>query len=163
MSPLVLSCALLVAATAPTQLTGMFAETTKDFGNVPRGSLNVHRFEMTNTLDRPVRVGGVRVSCNCTAATAVKDVAAPGEKIVVEAKYNTTSFSGTRTVTVYVSFIEPYSETVSLRVTGFSRQDIVLNPGQADFGVVARGAGATKVIDVEYAGGLALEVREQTA
>ncbi|MGL4464246.1 MAG: hypothetical protein ACRC1K_19015, partial [Planctomycetia bacterium] len=46
---------------------------------------------------------------------------------------------------------------------GFSRQDIVLNPGQADFGVVARGAGATKVIDVEYAGGLALEVREQTA
>jgi hypothetical protein len=69
---------------------------------------------------------------------------------------DTAKFTNAKTVHVYVSVgSEQYGSSAELKVTAFSRQDVVFNPGEVRFGSVNVGEGAEKKIDVEYAGGLA--------
>lgn len=150
----------LIAFQALGGLGDLFDSTSKDFGNVPRGSVNVHRFTLKNTTANTLSVDNVRSTCVCAVPTAIKPKAAPGEEIVIEVKYDTTSFVGARGMTVYVTFQAPGYETVQLRVAGFSRQDVVFNPGQIDFGVVPLGTAMTKRCKVEYAGALDWKITE---
>jgi hypothetical protein len=53
-----------------------------------------------------------------------------------------------------------YFSTAELKVSTFSRPDVVFNPGQVDFGVVSHGQLARQVLDVEYAGALNWRVTE---
>lgn len=62
-STLLYSAVLL--AQLPSGLTELFDHTTHDFGNVPHGSMNVHRFALKNTTGSTVRVSGVSSSCHC--------------------------------------------------------------------------------------------------
>ena len=135
-------------------VSDLFDSRVKDFGNVPHGSVNVHQFVLTNTTGSVVRVSGLRSSCVCATAKAVNEEAQPGEKLIIEVAYNARKFTGSRSMTVYVTFSSPYYETVLLRVSGYSRQDVVFNPGQIDFGSLSRGDEASKTVKVEYAGGL---------
>lgn len=136
-------------------LVDLFDSTQKDFGSVPRGSVSVHRFVLTNSTAQRIHASGVRSSCVCATPTLVSDDAEPGGTIVVEVAFNTTTFTGPRSMSIYVSFDQPHFETVTLRVNGVSRPDVVFNPGQIDFGVVEpNAAGLTKSVRIEYAGAL---------
>jgi hypothetical protein len=57
-------------------------------------------------------------------------------------------------MTIYATFDRPVVQTVALRVRGFSRQDVVCNPGQIDFGAVHGGSTAHQSATIEYAGSL---------
>lgn len=141
---------LLVSTTSG--LTDMFDSTTKDFGNVPYGSINLHRFVLKNTSNQTIRCNSARSSCHCATPKILSETAGPGEELVIEVKYDAGKFTGQRSMTISVQFAEPTYETVTLRVTGNSRQDIVLRPSLIDFGVVPQGTAPTQSVVIEYRG-----------
>src|SRR5205807_1084475 len=69
-------------------------------------------------------------------------------------------FNGAKSVKVYVTVGPEYVSTATLTVTANARQDVVFNPGEIEFGNVARGQAPNKYIDVEYVGGLDWHVTE---
>src|SRR5690606_791404 len=129
------AAALVMAPAAPAQPTdSMFRERVKDFGTVPRGPVLKHYFYLTNTADQPLHIGGVRVSCGCVTASASRGVVPPGESAAVIAQMATRRFTGAKAVTVYVTFVSPRYEEVSLRVEAFARTDLQIHPDTLDFG-----------------------------
>ncbi len=146
----ILSLVMTVPAFAG--LEQLFDTTSKDFGMVPHGSVQIHRFILTNTTNSTIRVSSFRSSCKCATPKVEVKSAAPGEQIVVEVEYNTRTFTGSRSMTITVTFDQPRLESVALRVSGYSRQDVVFNPSQVSFGVVSRGKATERTLKVEYAG-----------
>ena len=66
-------------------------------------------------------------------------------------------------MTIYVYFSEPTNEVVSLRVQGFSRTDVVSNPGSVDFGTFTKGEPVSRTAKIEYAGTLDWRIQETLA
>lgn len=152
---MLLGVGAVVGAVAPVQAgaTEYFAETTKDFGTTPRGPVLVHYFVVKNTSGQPVTLGTPRVSCGCTSAAVVKSQLAPGESTAVVAHMDTrriTTSGTTKQVTVYVPFLSPYLEEVSLLVRTVVRDDLVLTPDTLGFGTVRKGQGGTATTRVTF-------------
>ena len=152
---MLLGVGALVGAAAPVQAgaTEYFTELVKDFGTTPRGPVLVHYFVVRNTSGQPVTLGTPRVSCGCTSAAVVKNQLAPGETTAVIAHMDTRkiNYSGTsKQVTVFVPFLTPYLEEVSLTVRTVVRDDLVLTPDTLAFGTVRKGQGGTATTRVTF-------------
>lgn len=150
----------------------LFQETSHDFGVVAGGSNASHAFPIVNSTDQPIRIVAFTASCGCTKITtgsrvlqptvpgetitlnpATYIVLAPGQKSVVAIELDTRKFVGQqKSSTVVVAFDQPTRADVRLTVSAYIRQDVVLNPGAALFGSLARGQAALRTIDIEYAG-----------
>jgi hypothetical protein len=143
-----------VGSTAPSGFAASFDSLYKDFGTVPHGSQSVHRFTFTNKTDKEVVVTSVRSSCHCATPRAVTTIAKPGEKLEIEVIYDAKKFLNERSMTITVDMQSDHYEQVQLRVRGFSRQDVILEPGQLDFGVAKIGKEQKQTIRLEYAGPL---------
>jgi hypothetical protein len=61
-------------------------------------------------------------------------------------------FTGQKTVWVYVTVGPEYVSTATLTLTANARSDVVFNPGEVNFGVVAQGQQPVQTVDIEYAG-----------
>lgn len=155
-----LSAWCAVALLLPAGVGDMFLTTSKDFGNVPYGSANVHEFVLRNTSQEEVQVSTVQSSCHCATPRIVKDRAAPGEELIVEVTYDASKFSGPRSMTITVNFLKPYGERAFLRVNGVSRTDVTLNPSQVDFGTVPKGSSPSKTVAIQYNGGSPWKIEE---
>lgn len=129
-----------------------FASTSHDFGTVARGAVAEHLFWFTNTSAYDVHVRDVRTTCGCTTPSVVQATVKSGQRGAVRAVFNTRSFTGQRSATIIVVFDRPYYAEVQLRVRGFVRCDVVLQPGSLDFGTVRQGQTAEQAVGVEYAG-----------
>jgi hypothetical protein len=151
---------LIAAGPAQAGLESLFDTTAHDFGMVPHGSVQIHRFVLTNTTSSTLRISSYHSSCKCATPKVENKTAAPGEQLVVQVEYNTRIFTGPRSMTISVSFDQPRLETVHLRVSGYSRQDVVFNPSQIAFGIVPFGKGAQSQVKVEYAGGADFRINE---
>jgi len=149
-----------VATPAPSGFAGSFDSLYKDFGTVPHGSQQVHRFTFTNGSDKEVHILGVRSSCHCASPRAVNDAAKPGEKIVIEVMYDATKFLNERSMTITVDMQSDHWEQVQIKVRGFSRQDVILEPGKVDLGVVKVGKEQTQKLRLEYAGNLDWRIQD---
>jgi len=162
---LVLVALLGTTASAPGQTREwadkLFAKggTTHNFGNVPRGAVLSHQFTMTNIYAVPLEIIGTRVSCGCVTVKPAVSVLQPKESTAVEITMDGRRFTGPKTVVIYISVGPQYTSTATLQVSANSRADIVFNPGQVNFGVVASGQAPTQIIDVEYAGQLDWRVK----
>jgi Protein of unknown function (DUF1573) len=140
-------CLVLVAglaAAAPAVAGGtwadaMFDELSKDFGSVPRGPTLTHPFRVVNNTKSPVVISGIRVSCGCTSAVALKNTLQPGEETAVVAKMDTSRFIGVKSVTIYVQFSQPAFEEVRLWVQANARNDFALSSDTLALGQVKRG------------------------
>ena len=148
---LALTCRTATADVEDVEVATLFADTVHDFGVVPRGSVNVHRFVLTNTTDQTIRIDKLALSCNCTTALLMQQSAAPGEEIVIEAAYSTHGFVGERQVSIHVDFAEP-RQRVTLQVRGTSRGDLAFSPERIDLGSVPQGRTATGSLQVHYTG-----------
>jgi hypothetical protein len=127
-----------------------------DFGTVAHGAELYYKFKVTNIYAVPLDIAELRVSCGCVTATAPQKTIAPKESAYVEARMDTTRFTGDKSVTIFVSVNnKEYSSSAELKVSAKIRQDVVFNPGQVEFGVVNQGETVTRVIDIDYAGALA--------
>ena len=136
-------------------LTGVFPERAYDFGNVARGSQIRHAFLMVNRTNSDIRIADWRTKCGCTDVRVGARVIPPGTQTTVEATINTTNFQGHKASGLTLILDRPAWVEVDLNLTCFIRGDIVMNPGQVDFGTVRRSA--TKLpsasLTLVYAGG----------
>ncbi len=125
---------------------------THDFGTVARAANTEHRFYIKNPLDRDLHIRSVRASCGCTTPIVETEWIKPGETGSILARFNTGTFTGQRGATLTVSFDQPYYAELQLRVSGYIRSDVVLFPGEANFGNVPEGQSKSIDLQLDYAG-----------
>ena len=123
-----------------------------DFGTVARGAQLKHSFKLTNIYKVPLQITNVSVECGCVTATPSTKILQPSETAQLDINMDTARFSGHKQVKVRVTVGPEYVSTATVTVNAFARQDVVFNPGEIDFGAVAKGQTPTKFIDVEHAG-----------
>ena len=144
----------------------LFTEKVKDFGIAPRGPVLVHYFRFTNTTNQTLTLGQPRVSCGCTSASVSKNSLAPGESAAVIAMMDTRRFqyaNVTKAVTVYVPFLGPTHEEVSLKVQAICRDDLMMSPDTLAFGTVTRGKAATVSTKVTFTSDPQWEIKDCTS
>jgi hypothetical protein len=126
---------------------------THDFGSVPRGTQLYYRFKMKNIYAVPLELSA-RVGCNCVTLTPLSQILQPRQEGYLDITMDSSRFTGQKSVNIYITASNPdYASSTTLQVSAYSRTDVVVNPGQINFGVVPRGQGtALQSLDVEYAG-----------
>lgn len=130
----------------------MFDETQHNFGTVARSAKTEYRFRFKNIYVPEVHVSGIRASCGCTTPWVTKDTLKTYEESEIVAHFNTDRFSGQRGATLTVTFDRPYFAEVQLRVDGYIRTDVVVDPGSIEFGAIEQGRTAEKQVRIAYAG-----------
>jgi hypothetical protein len=156
MNKLVLGSVLVVAAFAGQASAGArdyFTEFVKDFGTTPRGPVLTHYFAIKNTTNAQVTIGQPRVSCGCVSTNLLKSTLAPGETTAVLAMMDTRRIPQAgvlKAVTVYVPFLSPTLEEVSLQVQTITRDDLVMTPESLAFGTVRQGQAGTASMKVTF-------------
>lgn len=130
----------------------MFKETQYNFGSVARGAKTEHRFKFENLYLEDIHISGIRASCGCTTPWVTKDTLKTYETSEIVAHFNTDRFSGQRGATLTVTIDRPYYAEVQLRVDGYIRTDVVVDPGSIEFGSLDQGQPAEKHANVNYAG-----------
>lgn len=150
---------LLVAGTSATAqelnwAEKMFSELKHDFGVVARGADVRHQIVITNLYEEDIEITNVGTTCGCTAARPDRNRLKTHEKAYIEVKMNTEKFMRRKdsNVDVTVTFDGGSSKTVRIPITAYIRSDVVLKPGNADFGSVEFGIGAKRTLDIAYAG-----------
>jgi hypothetical protein len=134
---------------------------THDFGSVPRGTQLYYRFKMKNIYAVPLELNA-RVGCHCVTVTPLSQVLQPRQEAYLDITMDSSRFAGHKSVNIYITATNPeYASSTTLSVSAYSRTDVVVNPGQINFGVVPHGqATASQTLDVEYAGVLDWRVSE---
>ena len=135
-------------------LTTAFPERAYDFGTVARGSQLRHAFPIVNTTRDDIRIADWRTKCGCTDVKVGARVIPPGTQTTVEATINTTNFQGDKASGLTLILDRPVFVEVDLNLRCFIRGDVVMNPGQFDFGVWRRSSRLpTASLTLAYAGG----------
>jgi hypothetical protein len=133
---------------------------THDFGSVPRGTQLFYKFKMKNIYAVPLVVEA-RVGCHCVTVSPVSQVLQPRQEATLDVSMDTSKLAGHKSVNIYITVGPQFVSQTTLTVSCISRTDVVVNPGQINFGVVPQGQGtAPQTIDVEYAGVLDWRVSE---
>lgn len=123
-----------------------------DFGKVARGAKVEHHFKFRNIYVEDLHVASIRTSCGCTSPRVSQDTLKTYDEASIIAHFNTDTFTGQRGATLTVVFDKPYYAEVQLRVDGYIRTDVILDPPGVDFGTVDVGGGTEKDLTVSYAG-----------
>lgn len=131
---------------------GLFPVKTHDFGTVAVASKTEFVFPIRNNTNQDIRISNVRASCGCTTPILKQQWIKSGEEGQLIARYNTDSFWGKKGATLTVVIDRPQFAEVQLRVDGYIRRDVVVNPGAVDFGKVSVGETAERRVSVAYAG-----------
>lgn len=123
-----------------------------DFGEVPHGTVCIHRFTITNIYDVPLQITEVRKSCHCLDYIPMTKVLQPNESAEFVVTMNTGKFVGFNAQTLYVTFGPKYVSTAILRLQATSRTDVSLQPGAIQFGVVPPGTRVVQRVLIKYSG-----------
>ncbi len=127
-------------------------EIAYDFGTVPKGTLCVTKFTITNIYAVPVQVTDIRRTSETVQAYPPQKVLQAYDKAEFVVTLDSSKFTGAGTETVQVSFGPTNVSTATLRVSAVSRADVMLAPGSLNFGVVTPGSTPTKSVTLEYTG-----------
>lgn len=130
----------------------MFQTLEHNFGTVARGAEAEYDFVLQNLYKEDIHIAEVRSSCGCTTPSIVKPTLKSWETGAIHAKLNSRSFLGYKKATITVVIDQPFPAEVQLEIQGFIRQDVVLQPGAAEFGELDAGSDAEKRLVVSYAG-----------
>jgi len=134
--------------------------TAHDFGSVPRGTQLKYSFALKNIWAVPMQITDIRVTCGCVKATPSARLLQPHESATLDIDMDGRRFTGPKSVTVYVTVGPEYISTAAVKVNAVARADVVLNPGEINFGVVSSGQTPTQTVDVEYAGAMDWRITE---
>lgn len=130
----------------------MFEKLNHDFGVVARGADARYRLKLTNKYKEPVHIASVTTSCGCTAAKPSKDSLVSHETAYIEITMDTRKFQHEKNSSVTVVIDQPLHAEVRIPIKAYIRTDVVLTPGGAEFGAVAKGADLERTIGIAYAG-----------
>ncbi len=128
------------------------AVVTHNFGEVPHGTLCVHKFTITNVYDVPMQITDVRKSCSCLDYIPMTKVLEPNETAEFTVTMNTAKFVGQNAQTFYVAFGPKFVSTAVIRVSATSRTDVSVSPGAVSFGTVPQGTRLNQSVQVKYSG-----------
>lgn len=129
-------------------------ERAYDFGTVARGSQIRHAFPLVNRTSSEIRILNWETKCGCTNVRVGAKVIPPGTQTTIEATIDTTKFLGFKPSGLTLVFERPDFVRVDLNLSCFIRGDLVMNPGQIDFGIVRRSEKLpTASLTLTYAGG----------
>jgi hypothetical protein len=109
-----------------------------DFGTVARGSQVRHSFPLVNRTDQEIRIVNWQTKCGCTNVRVGAKLIPPGTQTTIEATIDTSRFLGYKPSGLTLVFDRPASVQIDLNLNCFIRGDIIMNPGQVDFGIVRR-------------------------
>ncbi len=132
----------------------MFSELKYDFGSVARGADVRHDIIITNIYKEDIEIVNVGTTCGCTAATPDKKLLKTHEKARINVEMNTKKFMRQKdsNVDVTVRFNGVHTKTIRVPISAYIRPDVVVTPGNAEFGSVEFGNGSERTIDISYAG-----------
>ena len=136
---------------------------TIDFGTVARAATTEHRFHIRNPLQQDLHLQSVRASCGCTTPTIETKVIKPGEVGTIHARFNTDRFTGQKQAKLVVSITSPFFTELHLNVRGYIRSDIVLTPGEIEFGQIPEGSPKQIEMRLDYAGRSDWKIKEVTS
>jgi hypothetical protein len=129
-------------------------ERAYDFGTVARGSQLRHTFPLVNRTDSEIRIIDWKAKCGCTNVRVGAKNIPPGARTTIEATIDTTRFMGYKPSGLTLTFDRPTFAVVDLNLTCFIRGDIMMNPGQIDFGIMRRSEKMPPAsLTLTYAGG----------
>lgn len=148
----VCTVANFVSAQSLTEQIIPAAQRAHDFGSVARAAKTEHRFEIRNPFKQPMHLSSISASCGCTTPIIETQIIQPGETGSVLARFNTGTFSGDRKASLNLTIDQPSFMQLQLNVKGYIRTDIVINPGELNFGTVPEGESKEIEANVEYAG-----------
>ncbi len=148
----VCTVANVVSAQSLTEQIIPAAQRAHDFGSVARAAKTEHRFEIHNPFKQPMHLSSISASCGCTTPIIETQTIQPGETGSVLARFNTGTFSGDRKASLNLTIDQPTFMQVQLNVKGYIRTDIVINPGELNFGTVPEGEAKEIEANLEYAG-----------
>ncbi len=156
---------LLVAVASSTGFcqewaTEMFDSTSYDFKTVARGAKAQHRFKIENIYKEDCHIASVQSSCGCTTPQIVKPNLKTWEVGEIVADFNTRAFLGYKSAKITVTFDKPFYAQVELNVAGKIQSDVVVEPGEVDFGMVDLGLAVEKRITVTHAGSENWQLRD---
>jgi hypothetical protein len=138
----------------------MFAESSHDFGVVPKGSQAIYEFKFTNKYEEDLYVASVRSSCNCTTVRIKKQEVKTYEEGSIICELNTKSHMGVNTSVITVVFSKPFYGEMQLNVRGNIRADIDADPGMIDFGEVDLGNSKATQVKITYSGRNAWKIQD---
>jgi hypothetical protein len=125
---------------------------THNFGEVPHGTLCVHKFAVTNIYDVPMQIVEVKKSCSCLDYVPMTKVLQPNETAEFTVTMNAGKFVGQNAQTFYVTFGPKFVSTAAIRVSATSRTDVSLTPGAVTFGTVPQGTRINQTVQIKYSG-----------
>lgn len=70
------------------------SENTFDFGDIKKGEVKSHTYEITNTGTNPLIISQVSPTCGCTVSDFTKEPILPGQKGKITLKFNSENFEG---------------------------------------------------------------------
>jgi hypothetical protein len=150
----------LALSTAPARAQNLdwvnsaLPERAYDFGTVARGSQIRHAFPLVNRTNSEIRILNWETKCGCTNVRVGAKVIPPGTQTTIEATIDTTKFLGYKPSGLTLVLERPEFVRADLNLSCFIRGDIVMNPGQIDFGIVRRSDKMPAAsLTLTYAGG----------
>ena len=151
----VLAILAIGAASASAQAwtpDALFPESSHDFGTVARGAKLRYTFWLVNTTNSDIQIVGWQPKCGCTEVKVGARDVPPGTRTPIEATLDTTRFQGRKDSGLTLNIAGPAYAQKDLSLRCFIRGDIGLDPGVADFGIVARGTKPALVMNLIYRG-----------
>jgi hypothetical protein len=130
----------------------MFKQKSHDFGVVARGADTSYRLNLTNIYEQEVHISAVRTTCGCTAGEPSKETLKSREEAYVTITMDTKKFKQRKDSNVIVVFDKPLYAEVTIPITAYIRQDVVIEPGSAQFGTVYRDDKKEQTLKIQYAG-----------
>jgi hypothetical protein len=133
----------------------VLAESSFDFGRVPRGTVVEHRFAVRNAGGLRLTIDKLRSACGCVAAASPAPSLRPGASGTVDVRYDTARDAGpeSRSVTVYSN--DPQQPVITLTLTGEVMSDIEADPAELYVGTVRRGQAAATEVRIRLAASVA--------
>jgi len=142
------------SAVAQNWVDTIFPERAFDFGTVARGSKVHHTFRLINLTSQEIHIADWRTKCGCTEVRVGARAIPPGTQTSIDAVIDTTKFLGYKASGLTLVLDRPNFVEIDLNLSCFIRGDIILNPGQADFGAVQRSSRPTLNLNLSYGGGV---------
>jgi hypothetical protein len=141
-------CVLITGTSAFAGASDYFSELTKDFGTTPKGPILTHNFKITNKSNQTITMGTPRIQCGCVSVQLQKATLAPGESTTLftqldTKKIPTQQLNMSKSVAVYVPFLSPVVEEVTIKVVTVCRDDLFISPDTLNFGTVRKGVKST--------------------
>ncbi len=108
-----------------------------DFSRLTEGAVVTHGFSMYNTGTAPLRIQGIVPSCRCMFARVPDRVVAPGGRITMSVRLDTSGLSGPVYGRVVVYTNDPADRLLFFTVRASVESAYSLEPPDVDFGTVS--------------------------